>query len=376
MWKLRFCLTRDIGRRSTRGTFCFFSLLFPPHFLIFRISLRLTFFIHTSTHPPFPPSLPLPPSLPPHSAIEDLRNRFLDLDLLSARYSKRVDRDTFPSTFSALWNEIKGRDFVVLPSRGELLATHQIQSHFSSGLATVESRMSSWRSAVERGRVVSGFGEAASKLYTNVLENFDGATQPFAVSPLRVRKHKELQLVLTRGISDLVRRQLANLQQQGLKKFKGTLMGYVGKEEREDLENDAQRGLEEWFAEGAEKLVVSGVVGAGSYEKALSEFVNQLTDYAAKWPQSPAYNVQAMKKLEGGARKKKGKASWGATFQLVSLLRTPGDGALQGFATYQAGPVQFLCGLQNDRDLPESRLEGKVPPLLRIQPKVAFDVDL
>lgn len=42
----------------------------------------------------------------------------------------------------------------------------------------------------------------------------------------------------------------------------------------------------------------------------------------------------------------------------------------------QAGPVQFLMGLQNDRDLPESRIEGKAPPLLRIQPKVAFDVDL
>lgn len=44
--------------------------------------------------------------------------------------------------------------------------------------------------------------------------------------------------------------------------------------------------------------------------------------------------------------------------------------------TLQAGPVQFLMGLQNDRDLPESRIEGKAPPLLRIQPKVAFDVDL
>ncbi len=309
-------------------------------------------------------------------AVEDLRNRFLDLDLLSARYSKRVDRDTLPAQVAALWNEIKARDFVVLPSRGELLATHQIEAQYALALATVESKLTSWRAAAERGRVLGGFGEAAAKLYADVLDGFDRATQPFAVSPLRIKKHKALQALLTRGLGELVRRQLANLQAQGMKRFKATLLRFVGREDREDLENVAQKELEEWFGEAAEKVVVAGVAGAGSYEKALSDFINQLTDYAHKWPQSPAYNIQAMKKLETGAQKKKGKASWGATFQLVSLLRTPGDGALQGFATYQAGPVQFLCGLQNDRDLPESRVEGKVPPLLRIQPKVAFDVDL
>jgi len=309
-------------------------------------------------------------------ALEGLRNRFLDLDLLSARHSKRVDRETFPATLAAFWNEIKARDFVVLPSQGELLATHQIELQHGKALATVEGKLGMWRATSERGRVVGGFGEIAAKLYTSALEEFDRATQPFAASPLRVRKHKELEGVLARGVNDLVRKQLGNLQAQGLKRFKAALLQFVGKEDREDLENEAQRGMEEWFAENAEKVVVPVVAGAGSYEKALSDFVNQLTDYAHKWPQSPAYNVQAMKKLETGAKKKKGKASWGATFQLVSLLRTPGDGALQGFATYQAGPVQFLMGLQNDRDLPESRLEGKAPPLLRIQPKVAFDVDL
>ena len=310
------------------------------------------------------------------AAVEDLKNRFLDLDLLSARYSKRIDRDTLPASLSVLWSEIKGRDFVVLPSKGELLATHQIEAQFASAVATVESKLSGWRAAAERGRVVSAFGDAGAKLYNGVLDGFDRATQPFAMSPLRVKKHKELQALLTRGVGELVRRQLGNLQAQGLKRFKASLLKAVGREDREDEENIAQKALEEWYVDAAEKVVVSGVAGAESFEKALSDFINQLTDYAHKWPGSPAYNIQAMKKLDNGAKKKKGKASWGATFQLVSLLRTPGDGALQGFATYQAGPVQFLCGLQNDRDLPESRLEGKMPPLLRIQPKVAFDVDL
>lgn len=360
--------------------------------------------------------------------------RFEDLDLLSARYSKRIARDALPASLAAHWAEIKGRDVVVLPSKGELLAAHQIEAHYDKASQAVEAKLSAWRAAAERGRVVSGFGDAAARLYTSTLAAFDKATQPYAASPLRVQRHRALQGALRQGIQELVRRQLANLQQQGLKRFKGALLQHVGLEDREDRENASQRALEEWFGAQAERVVVPAVPGAGAFERALSDFVDQLTEYAHKWPQSPGYNVAAMKKLEGGARKKKGsggKASWGATFQLVSLLRTPGDGALQGFATYQvgsvawllsrarahpyaygswsedrptghsfvihrthtctrtrnprlaltctnkqAGPVQFLMGLQNDRDLPESRIEGKAPPLLRIQPKVAFDVDL
>lgn len=231
-------------------------------------------------------------------------------------------------------------DVVVLPSKGELLAAHQIEAHYSKATQAGDAKLSAWRAAVERGRVVSGFGDAAGKLYTTTLAAFDKATQPYAASPLRVQRHRALQALLGKGIQELVRRQLGNLQQQGLKRFKAALLPHVGLEDREDRENASQRGLEEWFASQAETVVVPAVPGAGAYERALSEFVDQLTEYAHKWPQSPGYNVAAMKRMEAGAKKKKGgdgKLAWGATFQLVSLLRTPGDGALQGFATYQVG---------------------------------------
>jgi predicted transcriptional regulator len=211
----------------------------------------------------------------------------------------------------------------------------------------VDSKLATWRAAAERGRVVAGFGDAAGRLYATTLAAFDKATQPYAASPLRVQRHKALRLLLGKGVQDLVRRQLGNLQQQGMKRFKAALLQHVALEDREDRENASQRGLEEWFASQAEKLVVPAVPGAGGYERALSEFVDQLTEYAHKWPQSPGYNVAAMKRMEAGARKKKGsggKASWGATFQLVSLLRTPGDGALQGFATYQVRKEWGLAG--------------------------------
>lgn len=307
-------------------------------------------YIYTHTHTP--PTTPIhspthPLYLPKTHQIHCNKNSFEDLDLLSARYSKRVGRDAFPATLAAAWAEVKGRDVVVLPSKGELLAAHQIEAHFTKAVEAVESKFSGWRAAAERGRVVPGFGEAAGRLYMSTLAAFDKATQPYAASPLRVRRHRALQGAVGKGVQELVRRQLLNLQQQGMKRFKGALLQHVGLEDREDRENASQKGLEEWFAAQADKVVAPAVPGAGAYERALSDFVDQLTEYAHKWPQSPGYNVAAMKRLEGGAKKKKGagaKAAWGATFQLVSLLRTPGDGALQGFATYQVRGTGVLAG--------------------------------
>jgi hypothetical protein len=261
----------------------------------------------------------------------------------------------------------------------ELLATYQVESQFSKAMGQVEAKLGAWRAAAERGRVVGGFGAGASRLFASTLEEFDRTTQALAFSPLRSKRHAELREALTRGIADLVRRQLLNLQQQGMKRFKGALVRLVGSETREDDEVAAQQQLEEWFTESAEELVVSAVEGAGEFEKSKTDFINQMTDFAHKWPSSPAYNVQAMKRMEKGAAKRKrsgGKMAWGANFQLVGLLRLPGDGNLQGFATYATGPVSFLLGCQNDRDLPESRIEGRAPPFVRIQPKVAFDIDL
>jgi hypothetical protein len=262
----------------------------------------------------------------------------------------------------------------VLPSRVELYSIYQIESIFAQAMGQAEAKLSQWKAAVDRGRVVRGFGASAGRLL-ETLDGFDRATQAFALIPLRLKKHDELKAFLSRSIGDLVRRQLALLQQQGMKRFRAALVPLVGKDNREDEELNAQKALEDWFDDQAADVVVPGVMG--SYEQAKTDFARQLTDFAAAWPNSPAYNIQAMKRLEATSkRKKRGKMSLGYTFQLVSLLRLPGDGNLQGFATYQAGPVQFMLGCQNDRNLQENRIEGQVPPFIRVQPKIAFDVDL
>lgn len=108
--------------------------------------------------------------------------------------------------------------------------------------------------------------------------------------------------------------------------------------------------------------------------------LSQQVEFAQKWPSSPAYNVQAMKKLEAQAsrkgRRRGSKIEWKPSFQLCSYLCMPGMRNFMGYGQYQLGPVSFYFGAANDRSLPDSRIEAELPPVLRLQPKVTFDVNL
>ena len=78
-------------------------------------------------------------------------------------------------------------------------------------------------------------------------------------------------------------------------------------------------------------------------------------------------------------KKKKGRAV-NLGLSLVGMLRPPGYGNLQGFAGYSTGlfglPLDLLLGVQNDGDSPEVMGEDREFPILRLQPKVHFDVDV
>ena len=55
---------------------------------------------------------------------------------------------------------------------------------------------------------------------------------------------------------------------------------------------------------------------------------------------------------------------------LVGLVRQLGSGGLSGFAGYDLGPHSVNVGYANDK------AEDDDAPLLRVQPKIHFDVDL
>ena len=78
--------------------------------------------------------------------------------------------------------------------------------------------------------------------------------------------------------------------------------------------------------------------------------------------------------------KKKGSRAVNIGLNLVGMLRPPGYGNLQGFVGYATSllglPLDLMLGVQNDGDSPEVMGEDREYPLLRIQPKVHFDIDI
>lgn len=122
--------------------------------------------------------------------------------------------------------------------------------------------------------MLTGFGEAVADLSEDVLGVFDRDTQAFAVSPLRPKRHGELKSVLDKGVTALVRKQLANLRGQGMRRFKAGLVKAVGRENHEDEEILVQKAQEQWFEAQAKGVVVPGV--SGSYEKDKDDFVNDM----------------------------------------------------------------------------------------------------
>ena len=65
------------------------------------------------------------------------------------------------------------------------------------------------------------------------------------------------------------------------------------------------------------------------------------------------------------------------SLHVAGLVRQVGSGNLSGFAGYAlaafGGSHTINVGYANDRGLPD---EGDASPLLRLQPKIHFDVDL
>ncbi|PFH36522.1 hypothetical protein BESB_047140 [Besnoitia besnoiti] len=56
----------------------------------------------------------------------------------------------------------------------------------------------------------------------------------------------------------------------------------------------------------------------------------------------------------------------------TAMLRRRGEGNLQGFASYNAGPLNVIVGFANDA--PVVQPDGKMAPAFRVQPKLHFDV--
>ena len=273
--------------------------------------------------------------------------------------------------------------FNVLPplvSQG-LLAVETVHSKLSR---TVRARLASWNTRVARGLVLEGFGSDAEALLQSVLRKFDTdtigvATLP-AVAVRRMELRLQLQRLLEQGIQQAFEGQIANLETTCTKRLDVQMLKTVGQpaEAVMDANAAAIRNEALSFETTAAGLQVPSL--GLTTAQAVRDMTAKLNDQVLSFPDSPAAKIQRMGKVQKAARKDKkpGQRAIDIGLDLVAVLRPDGFGSLQGFAGYQLGGNSLTFGIHNDADDPQviAQFGGVRPPLLRVQPKLRFDVEL
>jgi hypothetical protein len=135
------------------------------------------------------------------------------------------------------------------------------------------------------------------------------------------------------------------------------------------------------YAAAASKLAVAGVCGSADGAQEAAAMAAQLGELLQTFGDSNGNKVLRMHRLqrqmERSKKTPKNPRAVVPSFHLAGLVRQVGGGNLSGFAGYAVaafgGSHTVNMGYANDRGAPE---DGDDSPLLRLQPKVHFDVDL
>mmetsp|Transcript_41201 Transcript_41201/g.92779 ORF Transcript_41201/g.92779 Transcript_41201/m.92779 type:complete len:563 (+) Transcript_41201:86-1774(+) len=278
-----------------------------------------------------------------------------------------------------------------LPSKAELEALCAVDSAYYESLACAMPSLVRMRAAAEKGGVIGDLGAQAGKLIADAVQSFDEATSAVALgAALSARAARRASLVedLTAEAEAAKAMMLASLTQQALKKFEAKLLGLVSKlkEPADPLPDDKAkkelRAASLHLASAAQKLALpfqaASKAGAVAKAKETDNFNAELAALLAGFDESGPCKVLRMnrlqRKVERAKKQPKQPRSIVPGFHLAAMMRQVGSGNLQGFAGYALGPHSIDFGYTNSRGDPE--LTGDKSPLLRLQPKVHFDIDL
>ena len=131
------------------------------------------------------------------------------------------------------------------------------------------------------------------------------------------------------------------------------------------------------FGSIATRLVVPGVCGSEGAARESEAMSAVLAGVLTDFGESNAAKVLRMnrlqRKMERSKKVPKQPRSIVPSLHLAGLVRQVGSGNLSGFAGYALGAHTLNVAYANDRGDPS---EGDESPLLRLQPKVHFDVDI
>lgn len=286
---------------------------------------------------------------------------------------------------------------VLSPSQREAL--FRVEEAFSLGLAELDRALLRWQRRVSSGRVVGRFSESVSQVGNVCLDVFRLSTAGSGRSGEggreRVDRLRLLQEHLQTGVARLVRQQESLLESEVTKDLRESLVELWERDEeevevevedvkrKEEIQQLLRKSVFQFQAKAAELGEVS--------ESRLSEIRESLSELVNEFPESSSAKLAEVRRLDkqakrGSGGKGKGKKRFTGLpklsnlgLSLVGMLRPPGYGNLQGFVGYATSllglPLELLLGVHNDGDSPEIMGDDREYPVLRLQPKVNFDID-
>ena len=258
-----------------------------------------------------------------------------------------------------------------------------------------------WRKRSNEGKLVGKFNERVFDLIANTKKTFFEQTADCQVLRERALKLGKLVAFVQNSALIIFRQQLLILQNDVTASFRKHLIKIAGTSEgftQEEGQQAIRKALFEYkLSLGDLESDVLGFDGS----QAQSELTSSLQAYAQEFQDSVSAKLETIKKMGKMTSKPRGKkrnGGLGIALNLVGMLRPPGTGTLQGFVGYSTGllglPLDLLLGVHNDGDSPEVILlvsiilfyysyyfyfqimgDDREYPILRLQPKVHFDIN-
>lgn len=270
-------------------------------------------------------------------------------------------------------------------------------------------------SPIHHRSIIASFGQKIETLLQGTVSDFtnrvQGRTHPSHLQD-RAQRVKELQTLILSSALELLTQQVLNQERDTVNKLKEGLLTLYSKslpantQQVHSLnETDKQQLLQQVLTTHNRILteeLENEALGLVISQQQREEFAQRLEQELRDFPQSPAYKLlllrhaerqiatqpkkqqqQQRHKNKKGLTQKFGILGFLAMVKLsttlVAMLRPPGVGNLQGYVNYRTGflgrPLDLLLGVQNDGESSEIVSEEREHPLLRIQPKLHFDID-
>jgi len=292
----------------------------------------------------------------------------------------KLGKTAFAESASSAWSAV-GAVLDSEPSEQWMKERFLAARAYETAYSEAQVVLRKWSSAIAKGRIVRGFGPAASATLDNALTSFDAgvSTCSAASAPMVAQRRARLAKALQNDNAELFLKQQRQLSTSTISKYKSQLVKVMGRggTVQEWQQEALRRNAEKHYDAEIGQLLVDGVIEQ-TRAQLTNAFGKQLTELTAKFLDSPPMQLQAI----GAMRRRTGKGQKPprgiqAGLGLVGAVRSSyggGQGNIQTYAGYVDGLNSLHVMFANDGLIADS--SGSEPPPLRWQPKMNFDISI